>query len=287
MALKIKKVCGRTLFYISLLIPAVQIASCRSGSNDNLPLSETLSAKDGVGADWLSNGVRVKGPGVLGSGAEALVWAKKAAGYKSTVFISPGAKIPPAAMSGLAESLASTGRIVFVMRYLNNLPIIPGQAAQIGALADLFKNQPEKLNGLDPALVKVDKSSMSFSIVGHSLGGAVLGDYIEKPNSLFSHVALYGVNSFAKDPKQVSVKLGLFIGSKDGLMIGDQEAKDKVLKVETLLGTKRTDLEDLNHFCIISDSTVGDTDKKDKDLPGLSSEACITVLSETLDTFLR
>ena len=159
--------------------------------------------------------------------------------------------------------------------------------AQIGALADLFKNQPEKLNGLDPALVKVDKSSMSFSIVGHSLGGAVLGDYIEKPNSLFSHVALYGVNSFAKDPKQVSVKLGLFIGSKDGLMIGDQEAKDKVLKVETLLGTKRTDLEDLNHFCIISDSTVGDTDKKDKDLPGLSSEACITVLSETLDTFLR
>lgn len=128
---------------------------------------------------------------------------------------------------------------------------------------------------------------MPFSIVGHSMGGAILGDYIGKPDSPITHVALYGVNSFAKDPKQVSVKLGLFIGSKDGLMIGDQEAQDKLSKAESLLGTKRTVLTDLNHFCIISDSTVGDEKYKERDLAtNLSSESCITQLSKTLDSFL-
>ena len=242
------------------------------------------SSGSGVEDRWLAKGVEVKGQGLGGSGVEALVWAKNSFFYKSTVVISPGANITAEAMNGLAISLANTGRIVFVMKYIEKLGTSEGQA---GALAELLKKMPEKVSNLDPNLVKVFESSLPISIVGHSMGGSILGDYISKTESPFTHVALYGVSSFTKKPKQVTAKVALFIGSKDGLMIASQDAKAKLHKVESILGVKRIMLENLNHFCIISDSTLGDPKDKKRDLStNISSEACINEFAYQLDSFL-
>ena len=238
-------------------------------------------------ASWLAKGVHVKGSGNKGSGVEAQDWAKKSFFYKSTVIISPDAYVPSEAMSGLASALASTGRIVFVMKYLKNLAIAPNQSGKIAVLAEILKNKPEMLKQLDPTLIEIFKAPMPMSIVGHGMGGTILGDYIGKPNSTFIRIALFGVNSFAKEPNESFLKLGLFVGSKDGLIIGDQKSQDKLLKTESRLGVERTMLEGLNHFCIVSDSKVGDVKYRNKDLATtLSTDACITHFAVALDSFL-
>jgi hypothetical protein len=273
----------RLLLPLYLLVQTTQSKGCLMHMNLADFGSQALHAE----ASWLAKGVLVKGPRNQGSGVEAQVWAKKSFFYKSTVIISPDAYIPSEAMSGLATALASTGRIVFVMKYRKNLAIGPSQSGKIAALAEILRSKPEMLNQLDPALVEIFKAPMPMSIVGHGMGGTILGDYIGKPNSIFIRVALFGVNSFATEPNESFLKLGLFVGSKDGLIIGDQKSQDTLLKTESRLKIERTILEGLNHFCIVSDSKVGDTKYRNKDLATtLSTEACITKFAVALDSFL-
>lgn len=127
-----------------------------------------------------------------------------------------------------------------------------------------------------------------MSLFGHSMGGAILGNYISEENAIFEHIALYSVNSFVSNPAKVAVKnLKLFIGSKDGLMLRDQEAQEKVKRVEALLSIQRVTLPELNHFCIISDDSVVDPSYREKDFStNLTSKQCIAALTESLDSFL-
>jgi len=257
---------------------------CRNNlQSQNLGESEVLAE-----ASWIANGVKVKGPGLLAP-AEALVWATKIPSHRSTLILSPGAAIPPEAIRGLASSLAATGRIVFVMSYFNNLPIIPGQSGKIGKLIELLKRNPDSLNGLNPLLVNEYRGNneLPVSLFGYSAGGAILGGYIADSESPAKHVALYGVSTFVNPPAAISTKVGLFIGSKDGLLLGDEEAKQKVIKAETLLAKKRTTLDGLNHFCIVSDPNVGAPDYRARDLATkLTSDQCIASLTQAVDSFL-
>lgn len=275
---------------LKILIPGSAILglSAGLGCRSNFD-SQMLDSSDNLAqTPWISNGAKVKGPGLLAP-AEALVWATKVPSHRSTVILSPGAAVPPDALSGLASALASTGRIVFVMSYFNNLPIIPGQASKIGKLMNLLKENPDGLNSLDPLLVNEYKTKreLPVSLVGYSAGGAILGSYIADSESPAKKVALYGVSTFVSPPDKIAANIGLFIGSKDGLLLGDDQAKEKVVKAEALLSKKRTILDGLNHFCIVSDPNVGAPDYRARDLPtNLTSNQCIAALTQALDGFL-
>jgi hypothetical protein len=90
---------------------------------------------------------------------------------KSALVVSPGADIPPSAMSGFAQQLAGKGVAVYVVKYLGNKAILQQNLAY--DLVQQLNKTPEKIQNLQPALVSAHKAQVSTSLFGHSLGGAV------------------------------------------------------------------------------------------------------------------
>ncbi|MCP4744893.1 MAG: hypothetical protein GY874_01955 [Desulfobacteraceae bacterium] len=196
--------------------------------------------------------------------------------FKGTCIISPGGFIPAISMRGLGKEIASAGYIVFIVQYRTDLAFweaIDARNGSAGNLAVLIKEQRlNNINGLPESVVKFYANrSTPVVVFGHSLGGAVLGKNIFGHSNPFDHIILYGVNSFIKAPWQktpIAENVAAFIGSNDTLVIDDKEKVLAELSIHNVPDTQkiyRSDkdnrtlqiLDDLNHFCIISDINAG------------------------------
>lgn len=242
-------------------------------------------------------------PGPRGGTQSALVpvlpeGSEGAKEIRGSFIISPGAEVPAEAMSGLANRLAEDGYLSFVVRYPNNSSLIEnltGRGNSAVNLAEKIKSAPEQIKGIDASSLK----GKPVYVIGHSLGGATLAGEIFRNGapSVFDHIFLYGVTSFIKlGGTQVpsSSPITFIFGENDGLSgskvanflkgysipyaAGDFELQTS----QTYPQLKAQSLAQLNHFCIISDSSVGNGGLKKKDGPGLAPEACVDALALAL-----
>ncbi|NRA68777.1 MAG: hypothetical protein HRU19_30115 [Pseudobacteriovorax sp.] len=259
-----------------------------------VPLLLSLS----VSADVLVSKIKYGGvAGLLGSKGELYI-SKSVEDNKGTAIVSPGGAIPSTAMSGLAEGLAKEGFVVFVVRYPLNLAIIPGGWNKVFSLAKLVKNNPDRIRldrSEDPSALALATerftSNSRVVVVGHSLGGAILGHRFGMETDV-DQFYLVGVDSLVLPPSNPIADVTLLVGENDclanpagneNLTCPQPAASDKLLELADYLQQDPTILPGVNHFCIISDPEVGDADKRAEDGPGLASSACIDILVSFID----
>lgn len=228
----------------------------------------------------LADGIEVRTGGVLGIGAiEADLYAADLAQYKSAVVVSPGGKIAPKAMNGLAREIARRGHVAFVIHYLGNLAIIPTEQGKVGTFADQIARAPERIAGIPERIAgALRQLPGGVSVVGHSLGGAVLGKLIGSSDATVRHITLLGVSELVSEPAAVRVPTTLMVGSRDGLV-----KPQGLTNLEGKLSTQRITLPDVNHFCVISDPAAGEAERRAQDNASpLSSEECVKRVADAL-----
>jgi len=232
-----------------------------------------------------------------------LVLPKKVA-LKGSTIISPGGAVPALAMRGLARLIASKGYAVYIVHYPLDYAIVEKITLRNNSafnLAGILRSgNLEKLKGVPAELVDYYKGHPDHPIIGfgHSLGGAILGGAIYGEENPFTRIVLYGTSSFVKSKEDTQVRakqLTLLFGSEDGLTIksGDDfkthcgllgntnESQPGLCKVEGTELMARL-IPELNHFCIISDMSVGVKDKKEQDRTGLTPSLCIERLVDEM-----
>jgi hypothetical protein len=202
----------------------------------------------------------------------ARLFAAELATYRDVLLLNPGGQIPALAMSGLAEAYARAGSIVYVLENTMNLAILsPRLPAEFAAA---LRNNLENIGDIPNAVKVAQTSDLPFRVLGHSLGGAVLGEESGNANSLFQEILLLGVSRLVKKPNAATIKVTILLGENDGLA-----AREGVDLLAQFFKTSTVLLPAVNHFCIITDSTVGAADKKAQDRPtALSSAECVEAL---------
>ena len=299
--------------YIKLIPPsqaAIMISDIANNNFDKIPFENSdeapLDKLEGQNfkvykIDWM-------GPDDNIVSREALVFTnnefKSPPDFKGTYIISPGADIPPESMRGLAKSIASNGFVVFIVKYpfnyaISEIPIFHDNSAV--NLAGIIKNKnADVINSLPKIIKDFLKNNQKVSVIGHSLGGAVLGTAIFGDSNPFDNIILYGTTSFIEgwgnEPPAKADNIASFIGKKDALCISDEKKIDALKDVlELSQGTddggiqrsSRTNryleiLNDLNHFCIISDKNEGSSSIRKKDKIGPPPSECVQVFTAHL-----
>lgn len=212
---------------------------------------------------------------------KARLYAVEQDNYQSILLLNPGGLIPALAMSGLAEGLAQKGHLVFVLDNPNDLPV---QAITLAPdLAAVLKKDHASIQGLPNALQSKNLKDLPLRVLGHSLGGAVLGAEIGKASTLFQHIILIGVSRLISTPERPSTKVSLLLGEKDGLA-----SRSGVDQLAAKMNTQTIIIPGVNHFCIISDPNAGAPDKKAQDLPtALSRDECIARVIAVMEEIHR
>ncbi len=203
---------------------------------------------------FLARGLAVQA-GTAAKLLKAHLFALEQDSYQSVLFLNPGGLIPALAMSDLAEALAQKGHLVFVLDNPNQLPI---QAITLAPdLAAIFKKDHQLIQGLSEVLKAKNLKDLPLRALGHSLGGAVLGAELGKASTLFQEIILIGVSRLISTPERLSTKVSMLLGEKDGLAL-----KSNVDQLAVKLNTTTILIPGVNHFCIVSDPSVGAPDKK-------------------------
>jgi len=215
--------------------------------------------------------------------------------------ISPGGEVPASAMSGLASSIADRGYAVFVVLHPQNLAIIDivsGRGNAAINLASRLKDDITSIKGLDLSILQSQQKEIY--LFGHSLGGATLAAAIhdQNPNSPVDGIVLYGTAQLVSLPGKKSLSgrpLALLFGENDGLSAGDIPGFLKIFEIEYQQSNFIPDrsprnsmtiyqqIEGLNHFCIITDSTVGNANLKKRDGSGFEHGECLNRIIETME----
>jgi hypothetical protein len=213
--------------------------------------------------------------------------------------ISPGGGIDALAMRGLAAAIAAKGHAVFVVHYpldlaiLERLTLRENSAYSLGLL--LARQQVAELHGLpDELAAALQQRKLPLKVLGHSLGGAILGDMLFKDWSPFDQVVLYGTSSFVKTTSRSKLEvpaLYAFFGQNDGLSMETAAKVDafrQELGVTEVVDATRYKAKDkaffveivpeLNHFCVVSDMTAGSAKLKGKDREGPVPSSCVAAL---------
>ena len=185
---------------------------------------------------------------------------------KGLLIISPGAAIPADKMVNLASKFAQVGYPTFVVEYLANLAIIPTEQKKSLELAKKIR-RGEKLRGIPEQIERSLDSGASISLLGHSMGGAVLAGLADDEQSSFlKRILLVGVSSVVSAPisAKANVPISLLVGSEDGLVTQGRanEPSNEKKEMEALLQRKSVMLQGVNHFCIIDDENTGDAKKR-------------------------
>ncbi len=217
---------------------------------------------------------------------------------KGIYIISPGGEIPAEAMWGLAEGLHKQGFATFTVQYPKQLAIIDsvsGRGNSALNLAERLRKEPSSLTGLGLS----SPINYDVRIIGHSLGGATLASEIYKADAdrNVSHIVLYGAAQFVKFPGNAELPnrpLAILFGQNDGLsrssIPGFLKSFDLSFDPADFTAHKSPlqenvvyqQIAELNHFCIISDQSVGNGMLKKKDGQGLAPEQCLSRLLSTL-----
>jgi predicted esterase len=204
---------------------------------------------------------------------------------KKTLVFSPGAKIGSEKMSGLAKQLAAKGVVTYVVDYLTDLAILQQKIAL--ELATELSRDPSRILESNPELLAWQKSNKEISLAGHSMGGAVLGQFVGKRESSFLKSFLFigvssvvGAPALSSDPN--SPKVVLITGNNDGLVSSDERSS-----MEALFQTQTVPVAGVNHFCIADDNSVGDEAKKAEDkATDLTFEECQDAMAEAISVNL-
>lgn len=219
------------------------------------------------------------------------------AAAQASFLISPGAEVPPKAMQGLARELASRGYLPIVIEYQNNNSILEGLLGRNSPsdLAQKIRKDPSSIEGFDARPLQ----AKPIYILGHSLGAATLaGEVFRKGQpSSFDHIFLYGATSFVRlggTDEPSATPLTFLFGENDGLSgpkipnflagfgIEFNPQSDEAIPSTRYPQVQARFLKGLNHFCIVSDSAVGNAGLKKKDGPGLDTAACVASLAAAL-----
>lgn len=208
---------------------------------------------------------------------KARLYAIEQSSYQSVLFLNPGGLIPALAMSGLAEGFAQKGHLVFILDNPNNLPI---QAISLAPdWAAIFKKDHQLIQGLPYALKSQNLKNLPLRVLGHSLGGAVLGAEIGNPLTLFQEIILIGVSRLTSTPERPSTKVRMLLGEKDGLA-----SRRGVDQLAARFNTPTIVIPGVNHFCIVTDPDAGAADKKAQDQPtDLSRDECVERVVAVMD----
>ncbi len=210
-----------------------------------------------------------------GSGKNRLnarLYAADLAAYRDVLLINPGGEIPALAMSGLAEAYARAGSVVYVLENTMNLAILSPRLPADFAAA--LRNNLANIGEIPNAVKAGQTSDLPFRVLGHSLGGAVLGEESGNANSLFQEILLVGVSRLVKKPNVARIKVTILLGENDGLA-----AREGVDLLAQFFKTSTVLLPAVNHFCIITDSSAGAADKKAQDRPtAFTSAECVDAL---------
>jgi hypothetical protein len=213
--------------------------------------------------------------------------------------ISPGGGVDPLAMRGLAAAIVAKGHAVFVVHYpldlaiLERLTLRENSAYSLGLL--LARQQLAELHGLpDELAAALQQRKLPLKVLGHSLGGAILGDMLFKDGGPFDQVVLYGTSSFVKTTSRSKLEVPAFyafFGQNDGLSLETPAKVDALrqqLGVTEVVDASRYRAKDkpfyvevvpeLNHFCVISDMTAGSAKQKGRDREGPVPSRCVSAL---------
>jgi hypothetical protein len=263
------------------IILAASLQGCselgnKGNSQSNSSLTGPLAKSSHTVEDIHWNGIEIGPLKLLQSHGQAYMPLAKAT---ASLIVSPGAKVPISTMSGFASKLADKGVAVYVVEYVQDTAIIPTEWNRTLHLAQALNESPEKVAGLSPEMVASHKSKLSISILGHSLGGAVLGVFLDKKEAEFiKSFFLFGVSSVIGEPNPSNRNVHLLTGTEDGLVSPTER-----LKMETLFDVKTEFVQGVNHFCIIDSERVGNPKKRAEDkVTLLSKSQCQENLIQTL-----
>ena len=260
------------------------------------PLTACASASDGVSSSadevipetWLSRGTTLVGEersipffGPIANAAlYALSESSLTTGYQGAVLINPGAVVRSADVKTLAESIARKGYITYVANNPDGdvnkdqggpakgpIPLLAG--GFIPNLAHKLSSNPRDAKALPDPIVKVHErwnaaGTPKLVAIGHSLGGAVLGDAAGRKDTGLSRIILIGVDQlvdafvpFGLTPPSngaTPVPLVFVRGELDGLA---EAGAMKTLSAKYSNSTLLPAVRGANHFCII-DGDPGD-----------------------------
>ena len=217
-----------------------------------------------------SGAVRVEN-GFLPGHVSALAWFPKGA-PKAALILNPGGQIPSNSMRDMAEVAVKLGYATYVVENAEDLPILPFNSDNVRELATLLVNSPEKLKNLPANMVSAQKAGLKVFAMGHSMGGAVLGNDINDSKSVLSGIVLLGVSKFSSTPEKMTVPTSFLYGEHDTVT-----NQSELVSLSSKLGAKSFSVPGVNHFCVISDANVGSADYRKRDGAadaGLNAQGC-------------
>jgi hypothetical protein len=296
--------------YLKAITPSMAariLIDLAQGNHDRLPFANPGSANLELAAGPFHSAAHVRWYGAIGNllAQKALLFVDQdyqtSGEYLGTVIISAGGYIPALSMRGLAKEIASQGYVVFVVKYSGNLAFLESidfRKPSYLNLANLIKkNNVGQIQGLLPSVESFYSDQDAPVVVfGHSLGGAALGPVLFGDENPFDTIILSGVTSFMKSPFHDAVQaddVHLFFGANeskteedyqkalDQLSIGHEPGEDGIYRAD---GSNRTMelIDDLNHFCIISDMNVGSQSKRDGDGDGARPSDAVRIFAAHL-----
>lgn len=222
---------------------------------------------------------------------------------KGIFIISPGGGIHPLDMRSIAKAIAREGHGVIVVEYPANLAVfekIIGRENSAYLYASIIKNKETyRIKNLNPQITAdLNNLNIPIRLLGHSLGGAVMGDSIFGEQTIFDQIILYGTLSFIQSGDSdefTAPNIKILFGLQDGLSFSDKNSFRDFLKryhfeeisegKEYQIPNKEQSIHiipNLNHFCIINDMTAGLGLLREKDGPGLPPSQCIVKFKDYL-----
>ncbi len=200
----------------------------------------------------------------------------KRSDYQGALIISPGGQLHAMNYRGLAKAFARQGWVVFVVDYPYNLAIFDKRntavelANQLRIVSDVIGLLPVSLRHY---LIKAqEEQHLKIVGLGHSLGGAVWGKYLNQEKSPFDTIFFYGVNGLIDfDATDIQADHVHFLfGLEDSVVFSDYEGKSFEKFIASLGVVKKNQsywhpsknmsvqlIKNMTHFSIISDKEAG------------------------------
>ena len=202
---------------------------------------------------------------------------------EAAIVVSPGGEVTAETMLDFAESLAKQGYVVYTPSYFLNLAIIPTELFKANNLGRTLKYSPKRIQNLPPKIRQYHEEGLDLHLLGHSLGGAIMGFTMDNPWSPFDSYILYGVATMVKRPWFLRKNVLFMFGVEDKL-VTDKDYLDLAEALESDI----VEVKDANHFCILADPSMGSEEKRQRDGEiGVSDAQCINNVTSAIHHWLR
>lgn len=168
------------------------------------------------------------------------------------IVFNPGANVAPENMRVFSTTAARSGFMVVMLKNAWNLAILPNSQRNSFRMVDLIRSNDEIFAGI-PSGLREKLSSAKILVTGHSMGAAVLSKANTKDQGQIDGFVFLGASKLLSEKTIFESETFFMFGSLDGLV-----KREVVENLAEVLDSSIVVLDEVNHFCIIDDASVGD-----------------------------